>query len=53
MSKKKIFILAAILVTGLLVLAGCAGPAGPVGPAGPAGPVGPAGPAGPAITTLP
>jgi ribosomal protein S27E len=46
MSKKKIFILAAILVTGLLVLAGCAGPAGPVGPAGPAGPVGPAGPAG-------
>ena len=57
MSKKKIFIIAGLLILAALALAACSaptavpGPAGAVGPAGPAGPagaVGPAGPAGPA-----
>ncbi|MFU8773219.1 MAG: c-type cytochrome [Anaerolineales bacterium] len=46
MSTKSFFIIF-LLVTGVLIFAGCAGPAGPEGPPGPQGPAGPQGQAGP------
>ena len=48
MSKKKMLVLAGLLVLLAIVLTACAGATGPAGAAGPAGVAGPAGPAGPA-----
>jgi hypothetical protein len=46
MSKKKLLIIAGLLVLAALALSACQGAAGAQGPAGPAGAAGPAGPAG-------